>query len=53
MGIEFLNFLSKPKKTHNNQHLPKAEPEKVPEYEEGLNEEENKVIRLVSNKKIK
>ena len=53
MGIEFLNFLSKSKKTHNNQHLPKAEPEKVPEYEEGLNEEENKVIRLVSNKKIK
>ena len=53
MGIEFLNFLSKPKKTHNTKDLPTAEPEKVPEYEEGLQENENKVIRLVSNKKVK
>ena len=52
MGIEFLNFLSKKKRTHNTEGLPTAEPEKVPEYEEGLQENENKVIRLVSNKRV-
>ena len=53
MGIEFLNFLSKRKKATGGQALPTVEPEKVPEYEEGFQEEENRVIRLVSNKKIK
>ena len=54
MGIEFLNFLSrKRKKSNGGQALPTVEPEKVPEYEEGFQEEENRVIRLVSNKKIK
>ena len=53
MGIEFLNFLSKKKNVHHTENLPTAEPEKVPEYDEGLQENENKVIRLVSNKKIK
>ena len=52
MGIEFLNFLTKKKRTHNTAGLPTAEPEKVPEYEEGLQENENKVIRLVSNKRV-
>ena len=53
MGIELLNFLSKRKRSHFNNALPTVEPEKVPEYNEGLQEDENKVIRLVSNKKIK
>lgn len=53
MGIEFLKFISKRKKNNFDQVLPTAEPETVPEYEEGLQEKENKVIRLVSNKKIK
>ena len=53
MGIELLNFLSKRKRSHSNNALPTVEPEKVPEYNEGLQEDENKVIRLVSNKKIK
>lgn len=54
MGIEFLSFLSRRKKSSGgNQMLPTVEPEKVPEYEEGYDEGENRVIRLVSNKKIK
>ena len=53
MGIEFLSFLSRRKKSNSGQMLPTVEPEKVPEYEEGFQGEDNKVVRLVSNKKIK
>ena len=54
MGIEFLSFLSRRKKNSGgSQMLPTVEPETVPEYSEGVDENENKVVRLVSNKKIK
>ena len=54
MGIEFLSFLSRRKKSSDGgSRLPTVEPEKVPEFEEGFQGEENKVVRLVSNKKIK
>lgn len=54
MGIELLSFLSKRKKHSGNEDskLPTIEPEVVPEYNEGFQEGENKVIRLVSNKKV-
>ena len=54
MGIELLNFLSKRKKSNGGDNrLPTVEPETVPEYEEGYVGDENKVVLLVSNKKVK
>ena len=54
MGIELLNFLTRRKKSNSgNSQLQTVEPETVPEYEEGFQGEENRVVRLVSNKKVK
>lgn len=56
MSIELFNFLSNKKKNKNansNSQLLTAEPEKLPEYEEGFNERDNVVIRLVNNKRPK
>ena len=54
MGIELLNFLKKRKKeTHNTAGLKTLEPEKVPEYNAGLQEDGKTIIRLASNKKFK
>ena len=55
MGIEFLSFLKRKK---NNQPakgngLQTVEPEKVPEYTPGLQEDKKSIVRLVSNRKIK
>ena len=55
MGIELLNFL-KGKKKHSaggGSGLMTLEPEKVPEYTPGVQEDNKTIIRLVSNKKIK
>ena len=54
MGIELLNFLKKKKKDQpsTGNGLKTVEPEKVPEYQPGV-QEDGKVIRLVSNKKVK
>ena len=53
MGIELLNFLKKKKKSQhsNGGGLKTLEPEKVPEYTPGV-QEDGKVIRLVSNRKV-
>lgn len=53
MGIEFLNAVSRKKRNaqQNNANVVFAEAEKRPEYEEGLVEETNTVVRLVSTKK--
>ena len=56
MSLEFLNALSKKKKNQSEQHvsnLPVAEEEKVPEYNAGLDQERNVVVRLVNDRKIK
>lgn len=54
MGIEFLNFLKHKKKNSDSvSSLPTVEPEKVPEYKEGYDEESKTIVRLVSSKKIK
>ena len=57
MGLELLNFLKRKKKNAalaaNGPALATVEPEKVPEYQEGYNQDEKRIIRLVSNKKIK
>lgn len=56
MGIEFLNFIKKNKTDKAraaNRGLRFAEPEKVPEHEEGYNQENKTIVRLVSNKKPK
>lgn len=55
MGIELLNFLKKKKNTNanNGNILPTAEPEKVPEYEEGYDAKSNTIVRLVSDRKVK
>ena len=56
MSIEFLNFLSKKKKKGteaNNSQLMVAEPEKLPEYQEGYDEKDNVVVRLVNNRRPK
>ena len=54
MGIELLNFLKKKKKGQSSagNGLKTLEPEKVPEYNAGV-QEDGKVIRLVSNRKVK
>ena len=54
MGIELLNFLKKKKKGQSSagNGLKTLEPEKVPEYNAGV-QEDGRVIRLVSNKKVK
>ena len=57
MSIELFNFLSNKKKNKNasanDSKLLTAEPEKLPEYEEGFNEKDNVVVRLVNNKRPK
>ena len=54
MGIELLNFLKKKKKGQSSDAngLKTLEPEKVPEYNAGV-QEDGRVIRLVSNRKVK
>ena len=55
MGIELLNFLKKRKKNQqpaDGNSLKTLEPETVPEYNAGI-QEDGKVIRLVSNRKVK
>ena len=55
MGIELLNFLKKKKKDQpsNGNGLKTLEPEKVPEYTPGIQEDKKSIVRLVSNKKVK
>ena len=55
MGIEFLSFLKRKKNTQSSSGngLKTLEPEKVPVYEPGLQEDGKTIIRLTSNKKIK
>ena len=55
MGIELLNFLKKKKKDQpsNGNGLKTLEPEKVPEYQAGIQEDKKSIVRLVSNKKVK
>ncbi len=55
MGIEFLSFLKGKKKNQPNggTALQTVEPEKVPEYTPGIQEDDKSIVRLVSNKKIK
>ena len=57
MSIELFNFLSNKKKNKNananNSPLLTAEPEKLPEYEEGFDEKNNVVVRLVNNRRPK
>ena len=55
MSIELFNFLSNKKKNKNagGTQLMTAEPEKLPEYEEGFDEKNNVVVRLVNNKRPK
>ena len=54
MGIELLSFLKRRKKVaHNTGGLKTVEPEKVPEYTPGLQEDGKTIIRLASNKKVK
>lgn len=55
MGIELLNFLKKKKKGQpsSGNGLKTLEPEKVPEYEPGIQEDGKTIVRLVSNKKVK
>ena len=54
MGIELFTFLKRRKKeTHNTAGLKTVEPEKVPEYTPGLQEDGKTIIRLASNKKVK
>ena len=54
MGIELLNFLKKKKKGQSSDAngLKTLEPEEVPEYNPGI-QEDGSVIRLVSNRKVK
>ena len=57
MGIELLNALKRRKKrpslAANGPALQTVEPEKVPEYEAGVQEDKKSIIRLVSNRKVK
>ena len=55
MGIEFLSFLKGKKKRQPNvgSALQTLEPETVPEYTPGLQEDGKTIVRLVSNKKVK
>ena len=56
MGIEFLSFLKRKKKNKNADNgigLQTVEPEKVPEYTPGIQDDGTSIIRLVSNKKVK
>ena len=55
MGIELLNFLKRRKKSQPNtgNGLKTLEPEKVPEYQAGIQEDKKTIVRLVSNKKVK
>ena len=56
MGIELLNFLKGKKKkgsASGGGGLMTLEPEKVPEYTPGVQEDNKTIVRLVSNKKIK
>ena len=56
MGIELLNFLKKKPKGQsagNSNGLLTLEPETVPEYTPGLQEDKKSVVRLVSNRKVK
>ena len=55
MGIELLNFLKKKKKDQpsTGNGLKTLEPEKVPEYQAGIQEDKKSIVRLVSNKKVK
>lgn len=54
MGIELLNFLKKKKNAQSSagNGLKTLEPEKVPEYNPGV-QEDGRVIRLVSNRKVR
>ena len=52
MGIEFLNAISrKNRNVHNEDNGIFVEPEVRPQYDEGLDEKTNSVVRLVSTKK--
>ena len=56
MGIEFLSFLKRKKKNSdagNGIGLQTVEPEKVPEYQPGIQDDGKTIVRLVSNKKVK
>ncbi len=55
MGIEFLNFLKKkkPQNANNGSGLQTVEPEKVPEYTPGIQDDGKTIVRLVSNRKVK
>ena len=56
MGIELLNFLKGKKKkgsAGSGSGLMTLEPEKVPEYTPGVQEDNKTIVRLISNKKIK
>lgn len=57
MGIELLNALKKRKKgpslATDGPALHTVEPEVVPEYTEGLQEDKKTIIRLVSSRKVK
>ena len=56
MGIELLNFLKGKKKRQaagGGIGLQTVEPEKVPEYTPGLQEDGKTIVRLTSNKKLK
>ena len=56
MGIELLNFLKGKRKkgsANNGSGLMTLEPETVPEYTPGVQEDNKTIVRLVSNKKIK
>ncbi len=55
MGIELLNFLKGKKKKPgaNSNGLQTVEPEKVPEYTPGLQEDGKTIVRLASSKKVK
>ena len=55
MGIELLNFLKGKKKRQagGGIGLKTVEPEKVPEYTPGLQEDGKTIVRLTSNKKLK
>ena len=55
MGIELLSFLKGKKKhqaSHKGNGLQTLEPEKVPVYAEGV-QQDGSVVRLVSNRRVK
>lgn len=57
MGIELFNALKRRKKrpslAANGPAFHTVEPEKVPEYTEGVQEDKKRIVRLVSSKKVK